>query len=569
MSKLQNTTEPVKQFSETEASLALEKVPGLSAQDRSALQAELKNMYHPTTVGDRLDYDERNSFAEREILDQLRVNQPGIQQSVFQSFDAVLDPSQSNVSPLQDVRAVVLETGLQRNGTSVIPAHSSVVEQLLRQDNPNLADSQVLSIGSAQAGGTVEALKKLTELSEQIKAKGGKPLVVNMSIEVGAVIRLDADVDISGGSSFSISGLGYPPGTTPEMIAANPGELRRRLEAEATPGSAARIILDSADALKALADTGAKVQVAWGNQDGISLVGLLSQGHPNIEFVGSVDGDGGLSETMSPTTGKLAETKRIGNVIHVPESLRGSIDESSLDGSLIQYNARAGAESYALIGKDPAPYLATEQDVQSLSSRYQTTKALGDYYYARTTIADAQTAIKNDGTPDELSMSVVNTNRELYNQALREIGSSEQFGKDLAGDITRIFGNPELAKKLEQHLQAKLEALPGGREIKGSGDVERVEAELNASLGSKLFTREQIAALTGSDKPFGGIPSDTQRDDAIFVRVRSASSLMNRSGGIEVYTGVKTNQGTTVLGLQSEGTSWATPVRSGEILRGL
>jgi hypothetical protein len=548
-------------LTEQEVLTALDRMPEVTGGQRELVQAEISALFDPKLhENGLLSFEDRAELSEREILNQLVLNNPQLDSDFLDELDNHLDSSVDSASLLGDTKVVILETHLQSSG-GVIPAHSGIVEELIKQQNPALQANEVISVGAYQAGGTISALTKLADLSERIKQEGGEAPVVNMSFEVGLFLY---DLE-------SIENLGYPAGTTMEDVCANPELLRKSLDDRAATGDLDAIeALKTADALVRLANTGAKIQVAWGNANGLNVVGVLTQGHHNITYVAAVDGDGGLSQTQSPTTGQFAETKAIGNVIHLPKSLEGQVDEESLDGAVAQYNLNLAERTSELkfLGMDPTLHTLTKEQFAELAEQVDQMDAAIDVYYQKDAISLLRETYQRDGMFDELSVAVLEENKDEFNSALSALGVDDSFSGDLFEDAKRILMNDDLAVKLEAHFQAQLSVLPFGDRLRTDEDVLVLEDAMTQKFSNRLLTRDQLQTLAGSSEPFGALPSDTSSDNHDYAEVTNLLSVLRGDGGFESYTAVRTVQGTLVLGLQTEGTSWSAPVVSGQRVMG-
>jgi hypothetical protein len=275
--KSDNRPAEVKQFTQSEVENSIKSLPGISQDERAALLREASQIFNPKS-SNKLEGGDHKSLSEIDVLNQLRLNNPSISEAVLQGIDSKLDTTNKSLQNLQDVKVMVIETSLQNQNDPY--AHSRTVSSIIRDENPNLKQENIMQLGLREAGGTVEGLKLAADMSRRIQSAGGTPPVVNMSLEVGSMTDLKPDdTGIVGTGDISPQSLGYPPNVTAAEMAKDPADLRRRLTELANKGDGkAKQTLAEADALLELASTGAKVNVAWANKDKVNLRDTNSAG---------------------------------------------------------------------------------------------------------------------------------------------------------------------------------------------------------------------------------------------------------------------------------------------------
>jgi len=533
------------------------------------LLRDANQIFNPKS-SNRLEGSNHEKLSEADILNQLRLNDPSISDEVLQKIDSRLDTSQKSFQKLSDVKVVVLETNLQNQNDP--GAHSRIVSSIAQNNNSNLKPENIIHLGLREAGGTVEGLKSAADLSRRIQSEGGKPPVVNMSLEVGSMTDLNPDnTGIASVGDIPATALGYPANVTAGEMAKDPADLRRRLTELANKGDAnAKQTLAEADALLELADTGAKVDVAWGNKDKVNLVGIITQQHPNITFVSAVDGHNSPSTNLNATTGQFAEKKLRGNVVLVPEEFKGQVDPKSVDGATVIYSPMPS--SFSLAGQNPEKFVLNISQVEPPAKQVSQNRALTDSYYLRKSVVEAVDSINSTGQVDPIQIEMLLNNRESLDKALQKSGLPPLGNERTDEKLTTLLKNPADVNKRVNYLNGEVKAntpqanTPQGNSTVNDETLERLSKEVTAPLKDRFVTPEQYTKIFGTQPPKGVIPSDSKGDASVYLRLTHPETAVSGYPGantIQTYQAVRLNNGQTILVVPTEGTSFAAPIQTG------
>jgi len=556
----------IRQFTQSEVESSIQSLPGISEVERSALLRETSQLFKPKS-SNLLEGGDHIGLSEKDILNQLRMNNPSVSEAVLQELDSNLDTSQDSFGKLKDINVMIIETSLQDQNYPA--AHVRIVSSIVQQENPNLKEHNIAYLGLREGGGSTEGLLKAADLSLRIQADGGEPPVVNMSLEVGGMIDLTPDESgMAGGSDIFPQSLGYSDDVTPEDISRDPEDLRRRLTELADRGDySAKRTLSEADALLTLANTGAKVNVAWGNKDKVNLVGILTQGHPNITFIAAVDGHNNLSENLNWTTGHLAEQRYIGNVLILPEKFKGQVNPDSVDGARVIYTPIES--SLPLAGQNPEKLTLTDDQVEPIGEQVRQINAISDSFYLKRTVLSAIDSMGGSGEIDYAMCDMLLNKRESIDDAILKAGLPP-LGTDndkFIENLTAILKDPVSSAKLLNQLDLDIKGnTPAGMAEVSEDTIKTFTDQVTAPLKDRLVTPEQYTKIFGTPPPKGIVPSDSKGDAPVYLLLKDPRVGVEGSPsgyGIETYQAVQLTNGQYVLAVPTEGTSFSTPIQTG------
>lgn len=330
----------------------------------------------------------------------------------------------------------------------------------------------------------------------------------------------------------------------------------------------AKHTIEIVDRLKDLADAGAQIRLAWGNDDVVAVNKLLAQVHPNIKAVAALDSSGKVAK-YNERTAHLAGEQHPGTLLFMPAEQMDKIDKKSISPNVIlvekpnnlknslsgdDLNSRWMKSSDFATLKKMQPVAKEIFDVESMLIRTQ-----GGYYAAVERKEHSDFYDKLSKMNPAETAKLLGKREEFVDimQSIGKVDTTQLSDQDLEAHLSKhreLFGS--VHNILHSKLAADLTKL--GFSLKDK----QTSTELLQSFyegyekvaGSGVVTKSQLREVYGNDaKNF----MDAQSGRAFVFRLTGPEIFKTQPDG---YVTVQGNNGKKILAQEWVGTSFASPV---------
>jgi hypothetical protein len=256
-----------------------------------------------------------------------------------------------------------------------------------------------------------------------------------------------------------------------------------------------------------------------------------------------------------------------GNILFVPDNLRGQVNPDSTDGAKVIYTPVSSTRPLA--GQNPEPLALNNQQVDPLGKQVRGIQALSDAFYLQKSVLEAKESMSKTetGEIDSVAIELLLNRKDDLDQALKKAGLPPLQAGKAVENLNAILSNPQSSAKLLRQLDADVRAnTPPGITAVNEGVLQGLTEQVAAPLKDKLITPHQYQQIFGRPPPAGSIPSDSKGDAPVYLRLRNPDKDVSgnpEGAGLETYQAVQLRNGRTVLAVPNEGTSFSTPIQTG------
>lgn len=371
------------------------------------------------------------------------------------------------------------------------------------------------------------------------------------------------------------------------------GELKEALEKKQDTDIRANVVLEISAALKRLADAGANINIAWGNEDKLGLVELLSKDYPSkenpkIKVVGATDYNGEIAAYNSKTFA-FTNASAPGTAIFLPESMRSLVS----DPNLTIISDSHFFEKDKLSGKPATDNTFSTKELDELRTDFQSFLRLfpNAGFTALIFGYDEAKAIHQDEFDQVYAKLKQDLGKEV---ALNLLGSEDEFkGKseqywsdwlDLA-KLARTGSVDDAVKALTVFESANKEFVRSVSEARlktATKDeleilskflaVSKLDDSLNTPLEqasenfSAYLLKKLAAKVMTADDVVNLFSNETYSNDSVFEFVKGSDPNFDRGNlyqisdeGVSVYAKMNSGAPDSVLAKMVSGTSFAAP----------
>lgn len=321
------------------------------------------------------------------------------------------------------------------------------------------------------------------------------------------------------------------------------------------------------DRLKDLADAGAQIRLAWGNNDVVAVNKLLAQVHPNIKAVGALDSKGRVA-AYNERTAHLTREQQAGTILFMPAEQLNRIDKRAISQHVTLVEKPSNLKN-DFSGEDLNGRWMKSSDFAQLKKMQPLAKEIYDVestllatqagYHAA---VEAQT---HSDLYDKLSkINPVQTEQLLGRraqfvenmQAIGRVDTTQLTDKELEEHLSKhnpLFDN--VHKILHSGMAAELNKL--GYQQKEQAPVEVLQSfykDFERIAGSGVVNKRELRELYGDE---AAAFLDGQKAGAYLFRLTGPSILKTQPDG---YVTVPDKSGGKILAQEWTGTSFASPI---------
>lgn len=422
---------------------------------------------------------------------------------------------------------------------------------------------------SDQIGRGQRVAKDLNGMLQMVKDNPGVVINISMSMYDLALKGIGANEDKSKSANLRFSDLDMAGVKSldklDDKVAWTLGEY---LEARSGTDIRAQTATQVLDALKSLADAGAQIRIAWGNEDKVTAAELVSQLHPNIKSVAALDTKGRLADYNS-LTGHLAKDKRPGTVLFMPADKMDQIDKSKFAGKLSMVETPPELLEGNFSGEKLADSRMKREDFQHLKKM----QPVAEKVFSALELT-VKASVGHDLLDEESAKKFYKMMNELSpentGKFLGKEGEFLQRLEDLGKTRTTQLSDQELAEHLEKNKQVLADVWGAVYGSLGK-DLEKLGYKKEGTLTTEDLLQDFVKDWT--DKAGSGVLDKRQMIE-LFGKENMKEFLARGEGGSVMYklkapilsmppdgyALVKDKQGVSRLAQEWVGTSFASPV---------
>lgn len=516
--------------------------------------------------------------SEKQILDTLTLK--GMNPESIKVLDNILVPEKTSAIEKSNVKFIVYDgPGAQKN-------HLDTVGSVLKATDPTLTDSNILYGSLAETvpidknkrplvpygvSGDDKTREKYDEniaYGRQVAAdlnsflpivKSGDNVAINISADIFnlALVHPETSVKRGGYNAITPDELGID---VPKKVADFTQETVRNiygaLELRKDFDERAKTALSVMKALHQLADAGATIRIAWGNNDKILLTEMISQLHPNIAAVAATDASA-KSADYNKNTARLAKENNPGTVLFLPESAESNIDRKKL-GNVTVLKERAADDPIS--GERLGKVLVKDKDFPAIKKMLQLSAELTGSDRLNEGIVGR--ALQKEDYDKIYKAYFDRLQKSVGKNEVNQLGTQKEFLDNM--HLLRLEkGNPDhrdqFRKKVEQAVVAmyskELSKMGFTPETDDPTGIKKMIAHLEDTLKDKVFSSAQVKQIYGgqSDK----LLSKENKGQNYFYRINAGD--ITASDAVDSYWAIKGKNNNLIMAREMVGTSFSSP----------
>lgn len=345
-------------------------------------------------------------------------------------------------------------------------------------------------------------------------------------------------------------------------------DLASHIKARSDSDLRAKHTSEIVDRLKDLADAGAQIRLAWGNDDVVVVNRLLAQVHPNIKAVGALDSKGRVA-AYNERTAHLTAEQQPGTILFMPAEQMNKIDKKSISPNVTLVEKPSNLKN-DFSGEELASRWMKSSDFRQLKQMQPFAKEI---FEVESTLLRTQAGYHAAVEPKDHSELYDKLSRINSAETEKLLGRREQFVDRMQAigsvDTTQL-SDKELEAHLSKHdelfdkvhailysgMSAELNKL-GFPQKENQSPVEVLQAFYKGYeniAGSGVLNKRELRELYGAD---AGTFLDQQKERAYLFRLTGPHILKTQPDG---YVTVRDKNGGKILAQEWSGTSFASPV---------